>query len=387
MLKSITMNPADQPDSKQALHILQATNYIADMTDMTETDLQLVHSALLSADDYGRYTLDKLVRTVDLGREVGSTDEFLRASQAAEINPPISKLGDINIDKILTRSSAVELRLLINPSSLYKRKIIFFDTLDQELGVQYSGVHKWSLAYDSITAPHSVTIQSGLRNIVAMHIGPIRWYRSDVYNYFSDDYDKARMWRWTIAIEELLAQACIGPGGYRYHFMLQQMYFSNNSVVDPYTYTEMSFQDFNDGYYRFEHPITELKTVTMLFGRPFIRFPIAPNNIGGVVVQNTNPLQFTLSDELDPQHLTAINFTFRGFTTGDPAADAALIASVDAYDAPVTFITNSLISIPIDASGMTPYSGQINVNIVFIDAYRKIYPLTFVYFDDRDNDM
>lgn len=402
-----------EPHPLAALH---AVNYISTSLEdgLTPADVLMLSAALARTPlgPRGRYsqgTIDHLTKVIILmrGRQATRAGRI----EGLAVDAPVSSntlaalafageqqaegaedIPSIDVSTMMTHANIMLLRMLINPKSLHKRKLLVFDTKFQQLDEDYPGTNSWSLAFDSITVANGVTVQRGLRNIIAMKLDPPRWPQSAIYGYTiqnatGDVFQPIA--RYTVGIEELLSQACIGTDGWRFHFMMQILYTNFvGDIFDPHPadipWSEMSTEDFNNGYFRFEHPITTLNTVTLRFAQPFLPFDIAPNRVGGYVVQNSNPLVIDLIRPLDIIWMSGQDYTIVGFTTGDPTADAALIAEVADYDGPAVLTTTTTLEFPIDVSSMTPRAEAIRVSVLAPAAVRAVYPITFVYFDAGD---
>ena len=161
------------------------------------------------------------------------------------------------ISSFLGISSIDELKLLVNPESMYKHYYVVMDS-DYRNTTQEN-----PLAITQFTWGYSPTQNTGIgfcnsignvHNIVGM-----RMYQPRI-PYLAAMNTSAK--RVSILVKELSAQAFITETGSRFHFILRPEYTTATTSI------ELSTEDYNDGIFTFGKPITEFPSQTIVFGDP-----------------------------------------------------------------------------------------------------------------------
>lgn len=328
-------------------------------------------SDVFTRDDLKKYMLQEINKST----EVVSSSYLLAENKVKDESNIFAKKYNVEVLSILKRQNDKTLRYIFNPAGDYKTKLIFLDTFYQRDITNGSGKYSWDLSYKGTPDNKSVFIQEDIKNIVALQLGPTKWTVTDfIYNYFDDD----RYPRITILIEELSAQSFIGSNGRKYHFMVMPA-ISGNDDTTAYESYEMTTKGFNNGWFHFRRPVTELRTITLSYAFPMDQIPVIGHKIFGILVQNSNPMTIDFSTTGSRTYAQASNYQISGFTTCDTVADADLIESVNSYYGPSTGGGRDSIEFPFDLSGMTACPDDIIVYISFNEIYRQIYPLKIVY--------
>lgn len=203
-------------------------------------------------------------------------------------NEIVSFMGMNTLDKFAT---------MINPD--VKRKKAYM-CLDSRYATFNSACTRltWSFVNNVNTVNNSTNVVGPVKNItwIRMHSMVVRKF---------DSIPR----RATILVEELSAQAFIMPSGRRFHFvgLLNDMQYPvplpqrNTSaipsavdfqIVDKYEL--LAGYKFNDGFYRFNKPITELDNVTISIGNPDTLVVIPKYEFLGVTVTSITATELTL---------------------------------------------------------------------------------------------
>jgi hypothetical protein len=162
-----------------------------------------------------------------------------------------------SITSFLGIESIDELKLLVNPESMYVQYYVVLDsdyrntTQENSTNITY---FTWAYSPTQNTGVGFCNSVGNVHNIVGM-----RMYQPRV-PYLSAMNTSAK--RVSILVKELQAQAFITETGSRFHFLLRPDYTTANSSI------ELSTEDYNDGIFSFGKPITEFPSQTIIFGDP-----------------------------------------------------------------------------------------------------------------------
>ena len=311
----------------------------------------------------------------------------------------------------------------------HHKKIIIFDSINQDDNINGSGKISWNLCASSVFNDGSYQTVKNIRDIVGVKLySPQIMFPQSLIQY--SNYIS----RYTILIEEFASQSFIGPENQNFHFMFTYSYtrrpflyntlrysvFNSYQIVDktPYggnysSFTnpnvatiedyniaypwDMTVDNFNKGYYWFNNPIREISRITLSMGNPFTKIPILPTKYNGVIVQNSNPMTIRIESNIIDDGAVVLPvsdlssyipltsyFTISGFTTGDPVTDIALINSVNTILQPSDYNASELI-FDIDLSAMTPKDGDIKVVLRADNKIRHIFPMEIIYLHEEKN--
>ena len=264
------------------------------------------------------------------------------------------------ITKILNFDKMKDLATHINPSLGYRRDYIMFDSKYRILNESKNAnitEFIWGYTPGKTIQVGNVNSSSEIENIVCLRL------QSFCMPYGIEFYDGLSSYtRISVVIEEISAQSYIVSAVKRSHWILKHNEFKSTPDTKR---IEFSADDFNNGEYWFNKPITYLDNLTIKIGSPTL--PISFNydrdtctaTYGNpTIITTTYPHKFTGSTYI----------TLSNFTTNDPITDKAIIDSINSSsEIKATVIDSTNLSIPIDTSTIIP-----------------VIPLTFnVFFEDR----
>jgi len=145
----------------------------------------------------------------------------------------------------------------LNPASLTRKNYMFMDSRyrgDASNSHQRISEYTWGYVQKSqLTSDGFVNVIGNVREIIGLRIYPFRI----PYDTTADNNKYARV---SILIKELESQSFIAHEQRKFHFMAR-------STVDN-KFIELDTDDFNDGYFWFEKPITTIPSLTLTFGNP-----------------------------------------------------------------------------------------------------------------------
>jgi len=160
----------------------------------------------------------------------------------------------------------------MNPTTRKKKAYLCLDSRYGRFNQERTKI-SWDIAGNLQVSENSTNLVGGVRDITSIRMHSI------VVRKFPSVQQRA-----SIFIEELAAQSFILPGGRRFHFMALLNDLQNpisiinrnaNTVgeaIADFTvfdkYELLAGYRFNEGYYRFNKPVTLLDTVTVSIGNP-----------------------------------------------------------------------------------------------------------------------
>ena len=218
--------------------------------------------------------------------------------------------------------------------------------------------------------------------------------------------------RASIAIEEFNTQSFLFPNGRRFHFigLLNNLYTSPVPLIDRsmhYTslitvpdvtivnkYELLAGYKFNEGYYRFNKPITNIDTITVSIGNPtdLVTLPVYEYQrvllaYGGLLGSQCITLTFPEIPMIPGGRQTSVTgyYTFpwqtsifiSGFTTSSPLdpVDAVWITTLNTYEFTTVFsITDNQIVLQTDRCVKPGQASAVINQIVFLPTNGLAYP-------------
>lgn len=159
------------------------------------------------------------------------------------------------IDNLLGMTNADEAVRLLNPESLLRKNYLMLDSryrvLDRDVNGKISSFQWTYILQSQASSQGTVNVIGNVRDIVALRIYPFRIpYVESADNKYS---------RISVLIDEF-AQSFIAHENRKFQFMLQ-------SEIDS-AFINLLTNKYNDGFFYFEKPVPEIKTLTVTFGSP-----------------------------------------------------------------------------------------------------------------------
>lgn len=285
-------------------------------------------------------------------------------------------LLSIDVVQILGKKLSSEITNLFNPNANLRKNYLVFDAFTSQTtdGINF----QWNYSDTDFSGRYTVNSIGTIRNVISMRIyQPI--FPSSVVNTNSK--------RLAILINEFRAQSIVASGTAAYHFLFRPCYRQTIPaiVLNLDKWVDLQCEKFNDGYYHFYKPITELSTITMTLYDPLtpIQLPIPYDEVSftyGVTTRLTTSRAYP--DLYVPDTAAIPGCFLTEFTTDNPGADAnvinrmntpfglSIITKIDDYN----FIVN------VDTSGITPKAGLIIP--VYFNIFRFIFALELTYLHD-----
>ncbi len=250
--------------------------------------------------------------------------------------------GDVNLTGVLNMDTFDRFIAELNPQAKRKTAYMCLDSRYAQFNSECTKL-TWSFTNNLNTVNNSTNVVGPLRDIVSIRM------QSMVVRKFSSVPKRS-----TILIEELSAQSFIMPSGRRFHFvgLLNDLQtpisiYDRNTIIAPGTivpdftifdkYELLSGYKFNDGYYRFNKPITTLDTITVSIGNPDTLVVLPKYEFKNITVLDVQPDHIDLELN-EPHYYISPNSTYAyasgtwysvfidGFSSGT-ASDVAYINS------------------------------------------------------------
>lgn len=282
----------------------------------------------------------------------------------------------LEITSIMGLNSIYDIQMALNRDSRVERNYMVFDAFDR---LDYESTTEFRFAYAEVPYSEGGVIGTVgvLRNIISMKlyqpIFPISCYNSDTN-------------RISILIKELSSQSFIASGTKNYHWLLRPVYSTYIEQNTAHYFVEAQTDMYNDGMVNFRKPVTELQSLTFIFGDPLNVLSI-PSCQSKCTFTYGNPTVITLQNS----YLTLVSSGsiyegsafMRDFTTGDPTnpLDMSIIMAFNSpYGFGITVLSPTSISVAIDSSAITPLPSLLGT--IFLSQFRFIFAMEVAYLND-----
>lgn len=267
------------------------------------------------------------------------------------------------ISQLVGLDTSEKIRRSLNPQSNLRQNYIIFDSRYRVKTYGSISAFQWNFVQNLTLADGSVNIYGSLRDIVALRVYPLR-----IPYVLAGDTAQERI---SLNVVELSPQGFVAHENRRFHFLFKTTVAGNWIDCQPF--------NFNDGYYRFNKPVSRLDTLTLTFGDPLkqIQFDADRSNYQiayGVLVT-------TITTDIDHNLITGDKVYFEDFTTTNPVADADLIKFINGPDGfYITFIAPTIFTIPLDTSSLAPPPPGIKLSVYF-ESKRLYIPIEITYIE------
>lgn len=265
------------------------------------------------------------------------------------------------ITSFLGASDTMRLCREINPESTWRRNYVVFDTRYRNPTFGATNTFTWDFMTTLTQANGSVSIYGLLRDLVQVRVFPVR-----IPYALEADTDQRLI---SLNIAEFSPQSFVAHENARFHFMFKSTVDGNWIDLQPWNY--------NDGYFRFQKPITRLDRLSLTFGDPLspITFDADRSEYTvayGLLTTITTP---------EPHNLqTGDVVFFDNFNTLAPTLNSAAINQMNSSRGlAMTFIGANSFSVPVDTSTCAP-PPAIRLTVYF-GSKRAFIPMELVYID------
>ena len=273
---------------------------------------------------------------------------------------------ELDITKIFGINNLQDFKMLIEPSLLYKKAYLCFDSFNKKTAASTTTVFSWDY---SSTRNENVGVVSSTRPI--KNIVSIQLYQP-LFPTPSSSFQVSNTQRVSILIEEFSTRAHITAGGQRYHWLTK----INGAVQtwSPARHSILQIEEFNDGVVTFNPPVNIYSTLSLSFGDPNTRLTfykdVMPATVSGYGATTT--ITTSEAHNIASTDLVYIEgfVSVSGFNDNTINTDFGHIATVT---------TSTAFTIPINTStGSFTVSAPITVKLF---RYRLILAMEVTYLD------
>ena len=229
----------------------------------------------------------------------------------------------VNVESILGMSNIGQVQRALNPPSRYVYNYIVLDTQNRD--ASYDGIKsfRWRFVNEFDATPGTVAMKGYAENLRAIQLYQPLMARPLVNTSLASG-------RISILIKEFEAQSFIANGSRRYHFLTRSRYNASEYTRNVDMFVELEINEFNDGRFEFDPPITTFDALTVSFGNPTEVFEFFPDRLHASFAYGAQIIM-TFDVNLLPLFFgNTVNtlVTIPNFTTDDPIADRDIITAL-----------------------------------------------------------
>jgi len=268
-----------------------------------------------------------------------------------------------HIENFLGAKSLMKLRHELNPQSKKRYKYIVLDSRERIVTSGNIQKFQWNYINNLSREEGSVNTYGNVKNIIHLRVFPVR------IPYIS--YADTPLKRISLNIEELSPQGFIAHERRQFHFLFDNIVDGRWINLNPFNY--------NDGYYRFNPPITNLDSITVTFGSPLEPLSFDPDRAEYTMTYGA--LSTLVTTNITHNLFTGDIVYFNDFTTTDPSADSDKISEINnIHGHHITKKSDTSFTIPVNTIGVNPIPAGLIVNVYF-GSKRIIIPLEITYLE------
>jgi len=217
----------------------------------------------------------------------------------------------VEVTSLLGNRTLTDIQRLVNPDLVRSYKYIILDTRYRQLDNDGTTFFKWTITNAETLSQGSVNLTGNIRDITALRFFPIKL----PYNQYADTfYDRI-----TLSIDELSAQSFIAQENRRFQAIFDKS-------VDG-KWIDLRPADYNDGYFRFDNPITTLQSLTVSFGNPLENIIFDADRLLANITNYGAVTEFTTTDTHNLQ--TGDLIYISNFTTKNLDTDFNIISLIN----------------------------------------------------------
>lgn len=299
-----------------------------------------------------------------LKRQIGQSSEtgFSSDPRGVGESAPTVIPNIVGINQVLGKSSSYGIRSILNPQSLVSYAYLMLDSRYRVLDTDGTTEFSWNYVSNATTQQGTVNSITKFRDVISIRIMPLRIPYTSYLDSTTRLYQRA-----SVYIQEFSAQSFVAHENRRFHFLM--------SATNDSRWINLQPENFNDGVFRFDSPITAVNSLTISFGNPLeqVIFDIDRTtctfSYGGTTTITTS-VAHNLS--------TGDRIYLEDFTTDDTTADNAKIDTMNsAYGHIITKTSATTFTIAVDTSSISGTAG-LTINIYF-GAKRMFIPLEIAH--------
>jgi hypothetical protein len=327
-----------------------------------DTTIFTEHDVNVAIDTIAGVMLDNLrkVYSTDLGQFDMQTyqSKVIGKAEAATV---LKAAKTDTVDSLL--SSPLVLQNIFNPAATKRTNYLLLDSryrnrLDNRSDLQWN-INSIGTNYD----PNTTAVSSNeIHDIVKIKIFPFK-FPGNSYVHSSDNI--------SIELVELNNQSFMAPANNkRLHFMMEAA-TGNNS---QYTLNDIGQ---NPTEFSFQKPITELNTLTLRFGNPFLPIILDPDQLTATLTASGANTLITFNTV----HNCNVNdyITVLNFATSSSLNSTIVSNMLNPYGLLVTAVTSNTITVGINLSSLV--GTIVGTSNVYLNSKRMIIRLELTYLE------
>ncbi len=255
--------------------------------------------------------------------EIGyNTEDNSRGTTSFNYNKDLGMFGN---------ASPYDVQRYFNPQALVIKTSIVLDTKYRKLESGGNDFYSWDVVEGLTRTQGSSNVTSKIRDVISLRIMKTR-----VPFTASAQNDLGRM---SILIDEFSAQSFVAQENRKFHFI--------GELTATGDFYEVNFDQFNEGVFNFNKPVTTFSTMSLYYGSPIEPISFDDDRTTCLLQPDT---VYTATPTIVTQIPHKINTGNRvylsGFTTSNPTADAYLIQALNNKYYAVTKVDDVTLQIP-----------------------------------------
>lgn len=294
-----------------------------------------------------------------LSRQIGLNGENDVVNASLNKAPTTSVIANaVDISSVMGNNDKYGIQSIINPQALLSKTRILLDSRNRSFDTDGTSLIKWYFSNTIGVQQGSFNSTSPIRDIVAIKVLPFKIpYNSTAENPTGNI---------SMYFNEFSNQCVIAPESARYHYWF--------SYVQEGDWLALNAQDYNEGVYWFDKPITTLDTLSVSFGAPLSSIVFDIDRLPATItIGSPTTLTFAQNHNIN----TGNTLYFTNFTTTNTSADAVQIAAMNSTNGlSITRISSTVVTVPVNTSGIV---GTINNPTAFFGEKRIYINLEITY--------
>lgn len=256
----------------------------------------------------------------------------------------------INVNSILKKTDT-ELKLLLNPSSLYVKKYVVLDSFYRDKTVNDGKNFSWGISNNKTITQGFTNINGYIKNLIQIKVydGIIPLPKTE----FNKDTRRISM-----LIKEYSNDSFIFSDEGRYHFLFKPQ--AEQGLINPQLSYSLGTTGLHDGLYTFKNPITKMEKITINFKDPTELYEFYDDRMKVSITPGaTTTLNFSSPHNFANGKQPPIRII--DFSTDDKVSDSQIISIMNQKKGhiPNTITSPTELVINVDTSSISATNGGV----------------------------
>ena len=312
--------------------------------------------------DIFEYTQNQIMKNIFYEADSVDVHDLLKLNliDNHEVEVDNSDKVDVNLSSIFGYSNISTLVKKVNePMGSINSAYLLLDTRYRSLGNDGTLFFKWHHINNIFTSQGSVNTLGNIRDIISMTIMP---YRIPLVDTAITPYNRISM-----LVDEFSSQAYIAHENKRVHFMC-------NVDRQVGNWIDICSDDFSNGTFKFNKPITHIESITIRFGSPLESIIFDKDRLNGTFVfGNPTRINFNENHNLATNDIVYIT----DFNANNSPTEISAIN--DTTGNAVTVINPTSITLDIDTTGIVGANIVDTNKLVYFGSKRIFISLELTY--------